>query len=273
LHHKVIFIEKECDMPTNVPFLVRVEAKPIELLNSEGENSLYWSRHFRENALHQIAIPWDRPQLPIPHRDILIRSIQDFQLGESSEGKHGKARAKSYAERVGDPHYLEAMSLFFDEENRHAAYLERFMALHDAEPIRHSWTDFIFRRLRRMMGLELLITALLTAELIGEVYYRALFNATECPTLRRLCTQILRDEHQHIRFHIERYKLLDGGKKWKHWRRHSWWPGLFATACLAVWSKHHRAFRAGGYTFAKFWKEAWEGYRRVKSSPRTRKDV
>src|SRR5689334_15629437 len=150
------------------------------LLSVEARNSFWWCEHFERNIGRQRAIPWDdvAPLTP-EQRRILLPSLQDFQLGESSDGRHGRARAAAYADRIGDRYYAEAVRLFFAEENRHAAYLARYLGLQGVEPIGRSWTDFVFRRVRRLMGLELLITVLLTAELIGEVYYRAVRAATQ----------------------------------------------------------------------------------------------
>lgn len=231
----------------------------------EADHSRWWCEHFRRNAGRQRVIPWeDAMTLSEEHRRNLFPSLQDFQLGESSEGRHGQARAKSYADRVGDPHYAEAIRLFFAEENRHAGYLACYLGLHGVRPIGRSWTDFIFRRVRRLMGLELLLTVLLTAELIGEVYYRSVRAATGCPALRAICSQLLRDERMHVRFHVERFRFLRKGR----WRlrtalQDGLWRWFFAGTCLAVWWKHGRALRLGGYGFRRFRTEALRGFRRA----------
>jgi hypothetical protein len=41
---------------------------------------------------------------------------------------------------------------------------------------------------------------------------------------------------------------------------------MFAAISLAVWAGHHRAFRAGGYNFGRFWRAAW---RKMKVAWRT----
>src|SRR5262245_49859980 len=175
----------------------------------EVQHSLAWGGHFRRNAVEQRDIPWhEATRLSDDQRRILIPSLQDFQLGESSDGRQGLARAAAYGQRIGDPHYAETMRLFFAEENRHAAYLARYLQIQDEPLIARSWTDFVFRRVRRLMGLETLLTVLLTVELIAEVYYRAIRNATRCPALRAICDQILRDEKNHVQFHVERFALL-----------------------------------------------------------------
>jgi hypothetical protein len=243
-----------------------------QVLSIEARNSWGWCEHFRDNENRQLTIPWDDVcPLDETQRQILLPSLQDFQLGESSEGRHGRVRAAAYGDRVGDPYYAEAIRLFFAEENRHAAYLGRYLGLNGTEPIGRSWTDFVFRRVRRLMGLELLLVVLLTAELIGEVYYRAVRAATACPTLRAICSQLLRDEAMHVRFHIERFRFLRHGR----WRMRTviqdgLWAGFFSATCLAVWTKHGRTLRLGGYGFRRFWREANERRRgAVRASKRT----
>jgi hypothetical protein len=236
-----------------------------EAMSLEARNSFWWCEHFRENEERQLSIPWKEARpLSQAERRILLPSLQDFQLGESSEGRHGRARAAAYGERVGDPHYAEAIGLFFAEENRHAAYLARYLRLHAVEPIGRSWTDFVFRRVRRLMGLELLLTVLLTAELIGEVYYRAVRAGTQCPALRAMCAQILRDERMHVRFHLERFRFLRRGRsRLRSTIQDGLWRGFFAVTCLAVWVKHGPALRLGGYGFRRFRAEAFRGLWRV----------
>src|SRR5215213_4307385 len=234
-------------------------------LSAEARNSLGWCDHFSANADRQRAIPWD-DAVPLgeAQRRILLPSLQDFQLGESSEGRHGRARAAAYGQRVDDPYYAEAIRLFFAEENRHAAYLARYLRRHGAEPIGRSWTDFVFRRVRRLMGLEVLLTVLLTAELIGEVYYRAIRAATDCPALRAVCSQLLRDERMHVRFHVERFRFLRRGRSRWRVRLQDWlWRCFFAATCRAVWWKHGRALRLGGYGPRRFRAEAVRGWRRA----------
>src|SRR5262249_36480568 len=164
----------------------------------------------------------------------------------------------------GDTHSVRATRLFFAEENRHADSLACYLRLHGAEPIRRSWTDFVFRRVRRLLGLEVLLTVLLTAELIGEVYYRAIRSATACPALHTVCTQLLADERMHIRFHIERFRFLRKGRG--PGRRAGqdliWWL-LFDATRLAVWAKHRHAIRLGGRSFQQFWSEAGRGLRQT----------
>src|SRR5262245_33376323 len=173
-----------------------------------------WCAFFKANAVAPDGIPWaDARVLSDTERRAIASSIQEFQLGESSEGKHLRAAAHSYATRAGDPEYAIAIALFIGEEQRHAAYLARFLR-QEGLPLRPStWADTVFRLLRRGASLEQTIAVLLTAELIAQVYYVALRDATASPTLRAICARVLRDEEAHVRFQTERLSMLRKGRR------------------------------------------------------------
>src|SRR5436190_1415789 len=146
-----------------------------------------------------MAVPWEAgAELTSDERDAITNSVQIFQLGESSEGRHLFRRSKEWAQCNADPAYVEAMMLFIKEEQRHAAELGRFLRMHDIPLLQKTFTDTVFRRLRRPVGLEGSICILVTAEIIAKVYYAALREATGSRVLRRLCDQILRDEVEHV---------------------------------------------------------------------------
>ena len=222
-------------------------------------SSARWSAYFQANAKSLLDIPWDEPVgLTEAERATIGRSVQDFQLGESSDGHNLLRAARAYAERSGDPAYPEAIRLFIGEEQRHARDLGRFLTKAGIPVLARSWTDTVFRWLRHRAGLELFLTVLLTAEMIGKVYYKALRRATGSPLLRRLCEQILRDEIKHIRFHVERLALLRRDRpRWKAGLARSGHRCLFGGTCLVVWWKHRKVLRAGGYGFRKYWREVW----------------
>src|SRR5687768_12774804 len=82
--------------------------------------SAYWLAYFRGNAARQRPIPWDGGAGPTPEQLAAIaRSLQAWQLGETSEGRHLREAAARYAQRVGDPLYPAAVELFIREEQRH----------------------------------------------------------------------------------------------------------------------------------------------------------
>src|SRR4051795_7769788 len=87
-----------------------------------------WCYYYHRNAERRLPLPWRRGAgLTASEREAVAASIQDFQLGESSEGRNLLRRAADYADRTDDPEYLEAMRLFVGEEQRHARTLGRFL--------------------------------------------------------------------------------------------------------------------------------------------------
>ena len=222
-----------------------------------------WCSYFRGNAKALLDIPWAQGAgLTEEERDAVAASVQDFQLGESSEGLNLLRAARAYAARAGDPAYEEAIRLFVREEQRHAGDLARFLTLAGVPLLSKSWTDAVFRFLRRLAGLEQFLTVLVTAEMIGKVYYQALRRATGSPVLRRLCDQLLRDEIKHIRFHTERLALMRRGRpRWRLFLTRLGHRVFFGGTCLVAWWAHRKALRAGGYGFSRFWQETWEVFR------------
>src|SRR5260370_15653053 len=118
-----------------------------------------WCYYYHRNAERLLRLPWLRgAELTETERAAVAASIQDFQLGESSEGRNLLRRAEQYAERADDPEYVEAMQLFVREEQRHARVLARFLHLAGIEPLKRSRLDTAFRLLRRLAGPGLSIT-------------------------------------------------------------------------------------------------------------------
>jgi hypothetical protein len=213
-----------------------------------------WREHFHRNAASLLAIPWEKGvELTEAERRAVAASAQEFQLGESSEGKHFQGLARAYGQRTGDMEYVYALRLFIAEENRHARDLGRVLDLAGIERIGHTWPDAVFRWLRHRAGWELSIAVLVTAEIIAKVYYAALREATASTVLRRLCDQILSDEVQHVRFQCERLAILRARRsRFTVWLKGAVQRGFFAGTCRVVWWKHRHALRAGGYTYRTF---------------------
>jgi len=160
-----------------------------------------WLNHFEHHAQHPRCVPSAGAEpLKPEERRLIARSIATFQLGEQSEG----STLRRAAERFACVHRLPALprivELFICEERRHAALLRDFMEDEHIALMSSHWTDRIFRRLRRLWGLELYLYVLISAELIGIVYYRALEAATGCQRLKLLCRFLVCDELAHVGF-------------------------------------------------------------------------
>jgi hypothetical protein len=227
--------------------------------------SAAWVEHFSRSLSREDIVRGDTNiLLPEVERDAIASSVQEFQLGESSEGRHLISAANRYAADSGDFDYVTALRLFIAEENRHAKELGRFLDLAGIPRVGHSMTDTVFRFMRRRAGLELSIAVLVTAEIIAKVYYAALCDATGSRTLQHLCTQILRDERHHVIFQAQRIALLRAGRsRWSIFVRVALHKLLLAGTCVIVWRRHGRAMRGGGMRFVQFWKLTWREMHRA----------
>ncbi len=222
--------------------------------------SLEWRKYYEQNANALLNIPWDiGAELTDDERSAIAASVQGFQAGESSEGRHLYRYAGKYAQETGDHDYLAAIKLFIGEEQRHARDLARFLQLNDIPTIQTTFADRVFRTLRHVLGgLEISISVLITAEIIAKVYYRALQQATNSVVLHTLCDQILRDELRHVEFQAEQLGKL----RWRRKRTFLWFTMgmhrfLFWGTCIVVWHDHRKAFQRGGFNFRRFWRSCW----------------
>lgn len=134
----------------------------------------------------------------------LIESLQRFQVGEAGDG----ANLISKADRAGDADYSAAVRVFIAEEQNHARLLALLLSAAGAPTIKTHWSDVIFVRLRRSLGLRTELLVLLAAEFVALTYYRALRDGTDDPLTSDVAARILSDEERHVPFHCRRLGRL-----------------------------------------------------------------
>jgi hypothetical protein len=190
----------------------------------------------------------------------IARSLQAWQLGETSDGRHLRDAAARYAEQMDDPEYPPVVELFIREEQRHGELLGRFLDLAGPGRVTSDWGDSLFRAARYCLpSIEVWTTAVLMVETLALVYYNAIRRASRSPVLRALCGQILADEGPHLRFQCERLATLFRQRGWFFF----WLTLLLQRVCFLViltlvWVGHRRALRAGGYCWRHYWRAAWD---------------
>jgi hypothetical protein len=231
--------------------------------------SLYecWYRHFRENRDRPREFPWhDCCPLSAAERRLVARSIQQFQLGEWARGRGLRRRASSHPVLAADPWFLPALDLFIAEEQGHSGILGRFLDRERIPRVSSHWLDAIFRRLRKLAGLEVCAMVLVTAEVLAIPFYQALRDATHSRLLRSICARILCDEAAHLNYQALTLGLarrpLGEGVRAIWYRSHSI---LFNGTALLLWLQHRRVFRAAGRDFRRFWTDARRGFERLQS--------
>ncbi|MDO0930976.1 ferritin-like domain-containing protein [Streptomyces sp. DG2A-72] len=130
----------------------------------------------------------------------LSASIQRFQIGEDGDGANLVAKA----DQAGDADYTRAVRLFVAEEQNHARLLARLLAAGGVPTLTGHWSDTVFVRLRRLMGLRMELLVLMIAEVVALRYYRALRDGADDPLTSDVAGRILADEQRHVPFHCER---------------------------------------------------------------------
>jgi hypothetical protein len=213
-----------------------------------------WLNHFEHHAKHPRCVPDGLSDLlQADERQLIASSIATFQLGEQSEGCSLLRAAQRFAQERHIPAVVRIVKLFIREETRHAALLRAFMDEQHIALKKTDWTDRAFRRLRRLAGLELYLNVLISAELIGIVYYRALESATGCRRLVALCRLLVSDELAHVGFEAQLLLALRACRpapvqalmRLAH-------RAFFTGTASVVWLTHRSVLRNGGYGARSF---------------------
>lgn len=221
--------------------------------------SRMWCARFAANGETDDEIPWDDEYRLAPdEREAIEASVQQFQLGEGSQGRRLLRRGEAFATAAeGDPDFVAALRLFVAEEQRHSEYLRRFMEREGISVLSKHWVDWAFRRFRALAGLELALRVLVTAEIIAVPYYRALRGATKSPVLRAISTRILRDEAGHLAFQASMLARLGAGRHRVLRRAVRTTHAVFLAGTAAlVWATHRRVFAAARKQAGSFLREA-----------------
>lgn len=225
-------------------------------------NLRVWLNHFEYHAQQpRGAASASTGELDPGERRLIARSIATFQLGEQSDGSGLLRAACRFAARHGDELLPRITELFIREEQRHARLLREFMDAHGIRAKALHWSDAIFRSVRRLAGFELYLHVLITAELIGNVYYRALESVTGSARLKVLCRTLLADELAHIGYESELILELRARKpmvarimiRLVH-------RAFFCAAAACVWISHRAVLRRAGHTADGFLRRCLQEY-------------
>ena len=110
--------------------------------------SAFWAAHFRNNLMIQRVDHSMEPRITANEKAAIAYSLKAWQLGETSDGRHLLAAAKRYAERIGDPDYVDAVRLFIREEQKHGNNLGGYIDRIGEQRVRKDWGDTLFRKIR-----------------------------------------------------------------------------------------------------------------------------
>jgi hypothetical protein len=213
-----------------------------------------WLNHFEHHARYPRCLPCGiASRLKPEERRHIAGSIATFQLGEQSEGHTLLKAARGFAGARHTPALVRIFELLIREEQRHAALLKAYMEENLIALKRRDWTDGLFRGIRRLAGLELYLHILISAELIGIVYYRALETATTCPRLMVLCRVLVSDELAHVGFESQLLLSLRAGRTAPlQAAMLSAHRIFFVGTAVVVWLTHRALLRRAGYSGLRF---------------------
>ncbi len=226
--------------------------------------SNYWIGHFKANALEK-RVNWDIIPTITPGEIVtVLPSLQAWQLGETSEGKHLIAASEKYAFKIAAPKYVDAVRLFIKEEQKHGNNLGMYLDKIGQPRIKQDWGDTLFRKVRYFntnMGLWTL--AVIVVESTAQIFYQTLKEATGCELLN-ICSDILIDEAYHITFQTEGLAIIFDERTpfSKAWREIAYKYFFYATSLL-VWFAHRKLFKAGGNTFVSYTRKMEYKYMRT----------
>lgn len=170
------------------------------------------------------------------------------------DGPSKTTRRPHPGRRHPHPAFLEVIERFISEEQRHAAELRRWLGIQGCPVVHRTAGDAAFRTLRRFTGsLEVSLSVLMTAEIIGYVYYGAVRAATGSALLRELCDAFLRDEAAHLVFHMDTLSSLRAGRRLPgRWATRVASRLLLESACAAAWRRHRLVLHRAGMSWSAF---------------------
>src|SRR5260370_16064521 len=217
-----------------------------------------WYRHFLDKRKAHDSLPWHEPyRLSAGELRLVGRSIQQFQLGEWARGRGFRRRAACHAVLSAAGCFLDALELFIAEGQGHSEMLGRFLDHEQIPRLTNEWTDDAFRRLRKLAGLELCVTVLVTAEVLAMPFYQALRDATRSNLLRSICVRILCDEAAHLNFQALTIGLARQPLSRRARELHSWCHTLlFRSAAVLLWGQHRTQFQPAGWDCGRCWRDA-----------------
>jgi hypothetical protein len=229
------------------------------------KTSCEWLAYFKKN-LQQKRINWQtEPTITLEEKLTVIKSLQAWQLGETSDGTNLINAANKYANKINDSYYVEAIRLFIKEEQKHGENLGKYLDNIHYPRIKKNWGDSLFRKIRGLnTSMEWWTLAVITVECAAQVYYQSLKDATNCNLLKQVCTDILIDEAPHIQFQQERMAIIFKNKpKLIRIVSYFFYKIFYFSTSMLVWFAHKKVFIAGNVHFKKYLHEMNNKYNKT----------
>jgi hypothetical protein len=221
------------------------------------KTSQQWIDYFILNSTKK-RVDWKQiPNITPQEIKTILKSLQAWQLGETSDGHNLINASKKYATKTGDALYVDAVKLFIKEEQKHGNNLGRYLDLIGQKRVQKNWGDTLFRKVRYLnTSMESWTLAVITVENVAQIFYQSLKDATGCPLLKQICTDILSDEAPHIKFQQERMSIIFKSKNiFSRRPAFYFYKFFYFSTALIVWMAHRKLFKAGNNNFTRYYKK------------------
>ena len=233
-------------------------------------STLYWLQYFGHNLTID-RVNWQTPyQLTKNERALIVKPLQAWQLGETSDGRRLLEATAKYAAKQNDLHYYPAMQLFIKEEQKHGNNMGKYLDMIGEKRVKKNWADTAFRKVRNFnTSMQAWTLAVITIESGAQIFYQSLKDAAGCPLLKQICTDILIDEAKHIEFQQERFFIMYNRKsKLNKLVNYGIYTAFYFATMLVIWVTYRRLFKAGGNGLSEYLKQTKLKYKTVIASLR-----
>ncbi|HYV49319.1 MAG TPA: ferritin-like domain-containing protein [Myxococcaceae bacterium] len=209
----------------------------------------YWRERLEQNAQRPIPGTEAPAWLTPTQHALVLRSLQEFQLGETGEGRVAHQIDGVTWEGVDDD--LRALiKLWVREEGRHARVLALMVRGMGGKLLTRHWSTGAFQGLRRRLGVRFKLFVALTAEVAGAVFYGLLARALPRSPMASALEELERDEGVHLRFQSELFGMLG-----RHWLTHvaiqAGWLFFALGVSAMVWWQHAPTLASLGVPFPR----------------------
>jgi len=213
-----------------------------------------WSNHFEYHALRPSDVAQDTSDCLRPEELRLIaNSIATVQLGEQAAGPELLRATERFSQTKRTAHLARIIELLIHEELRHGSLLHVFMRNHWIPMKRSGWSYPLSGFMRGLAGLHWQLSMLISAELTGIVYYRALESVTDCQRLRLLCRVVVSDKLAHVGFESELLTALRADRPASlQALMRSAHRTFFTSAAVVVWWTHRAVLHRAGHSAGSF---------------------
>ncbi len=167
---------------------------------NENQHWSSWRAYYEKNAKKPHPEPQVPPSLSEEQKRNLARSLAIFQLGEAGEGRIVKEVDKFEHPAIDDD-WRRALKFWVREEGRHGRILGFGVKSLGGAEIKENWTNELLIVGRRLLGIRLKLLVILTAEVIGIVFYGYMARAMQDGNLKEALELVVEEEKAHLSFH------------------------------------------------------------------------